>query len=43
MTSDQYIWAQCDFMLKLMGKTGQFDTPHAMFTGLDGFKSIIFI
>ncbi len=30
-------------MPKVMGKTGEFDAPHAMLTGLDWFKSIILI
>jgi hypothetical protein len=33
--SDQLIWDQYQVILKVMGKTGQFDAPHAMFTGLD--------
>jgi hypothetical protein len=30
-------------MLKVLGKTGELDAPHAMFTGLDLYKSIAFI
>jgi hypothetical protein len=30
-------------MLKVMGKTGQFDVPNAIFTGFDRFKPVHFI